>query len=114
MQNKYNGYNASESLNLPGITFLSGGQSEIDASIHLNAINKYPGRKPWALSFSFGRALQASALKAWGGKPENLKAGQEAFLHRAKVCFMPVRAGLSEFNLPSNPLCFYVGGRFLK
>merc|ERR1719334_1853642 len=66
-----------------GITFLSGGQSEEDATINLNAINQYPGRKPWPLSFSFDRALQASVLKAWGGKPENVKAGQAELLKRA-------------------------------
>ncbi|XP_031551456.1 fructose-bisphosphate aldolase A-like [Actinia tenebrosa] len=70
---------------VPGITFLSGGQSEEQASIHLNAINQYPGKKPWKLTFSFGRALQASALKAWSGKKENVKAGQKEFLKRAKA-----------------------------
>jgi len=68
-----------------GVTFLSGGQSEEDASIHLNAINAYPGRKPWALTFSYGRALQASVLRAWSGKPENIKAAQEELRKRAKV-----------------------------
>uniref|UniRef100_A0A8P0TA76 Fructose-bisphosphate aldolase n=2 Tax=Canis lupus familiaris TaxID=9615 RepID=A0A8P0TA76_CANLF len=61
-----------------GITFLSGGQSEEEASINLNALNK-----PWALTFSYGRALQASALEAWGGKKENLKAAQEEYMKRA-------------------------------
>ncbi|CAD7680981.1 unnamed protein product [Nyctereutes procyonoides] len=68
---------------LIGITFLSGGQSEEEASINLNAINKCPLLKPWALTFSYGRALQASALKAWGGKKENLKAAQEQYIKRA-------------------------------
>jgi len=68
-----------------GVTFLSGGQSEEEASVHLNAINAYPGRKPWALTFSYGRALQASVLRAWGGKPENVKAGQEELRKRAKA-----------------------------
>ena len=68
-----------------GVTFLSGGQSEVDASIHLNAINAFNGRKPWPLSFSYGRALQASVLKAWGGKAENVKAAQEEFMKRARV-----------------------------
>lgn len=68
-----------------GITFLSGGQSEEEASINLNAINKCPLLKPWALTFSYGRALQASALKAWGGKKENLKAAQEEYVKRALV-----------------------------
>merc|ERR1712173_424447 len=71
---------------MPGVVFLSGGHSELDATKYLNAINQYNmGSKPWKLSFSFGRALQASALKAWGGKPENVGAGQEAFLVRAKA-----------------------------
>lgn len=70
---------------VPGVVFLSGGQSEEDATIHLNAINQVPGPKPWALSFSFGRALQASVLKAWAGKQENVKAAQDEFLKRAKA-----------------------------
>jgi len=70
---------------VPGITFLSGGQSEEEASVHLDALNKYPGKKPWALTFSYGRALQASALKAWAGKNDSIKAGQEEFLKRAKA-----------------------------
>ena len=69
---------------VPGVTFLSGGQSEIVATTHLNAINSYSGVKPWALTFSYGRALQASVLKAWQGKPENVKAAQTTFMHRAK------------------------------
>ncbi|KAL1781313.1 fructose-bisphosphate aldolase A [Sigmodon hispidus] len=67
---------------VPGVTFLSGGQSEEEASINLNAINKCPLLKPWALTFSYGRALQASALKAWGGKKENLKTAQEEYIKR--------------------------------
>jgi len=68
---------------VPGIVFLSGGQSEEEASVNLDAMNKLQGKKPWALAFSYGRALQASALKAWGGK--DVKAGQEEFLKRAKA-----------------------------
>lgn len=68
-----------------GITFLSGGQSEEEASVNLNAINTCPLHKPWALTFSYGRALQASALKAWGGKKENGKACQEEYIKRALV-----------------------------
>ena len=67
-----------------GVTFLSGGQSEEDATIHLNAINQVPGRKPWALTFSYGRALQASVIAAWGGKAENVGKAQEELLRRAK------------------------------
>lgn len=68
-----------------GVTFLSGGQSEEDATINLDAINKHPGRKPWALTFSYGRALQASVLSAWGGKPENVKAAQDTLMVRASA-----------------------------
>ncbi|KAI5696034.1 hypothetical protein M8J75_007161 [Diaphorina citri] len=70
---------------VPGITFLSGGQSEEEASVNLDAINKYSGKKPWALTFSYGRALQASVLRAWNGKPENVKAAQDELLKRAKA-----------------------------
>jgi fructose-bisphosphate aldolase, class I len=69
---------------VPGIVFLSGGQSEEDATAHLNAMNAR-GPHPWQLSFSYGRALQAPALKAWGGKPENVEAGQHAYYHRARM-----------------------------
>lgn len=70
---------------VPGIVFLSGGQSEIEATKNLNAINQAPGAKPWVLSFSFGRALQASVIKAWGGKDENVQKAQQTLLHRAKA-----------------------------
>jgi fructose-bisphosphate aldolase, class I len=69
---------------VPGIVFLSGGQSDEDATAHLNAMNAR-GPHPWQLSFSYGRALQAPALKAWGGKPENVDVGQRAYFHRAKM-----------------------------
>jgi fructose-bisphosphate aldolase class I len=69
---------------VPGIVFLSGGQGHVAATTHLNAINQLEGSKPWKLSFSYGRALQDEALKAWGGKNENIKAGEQAFYHRAK------------------------------
>jgi fructose-bisphosphate aldolase class I len=68
-----------------GIAFLSGGQSEEFACETLNEINKLSAGCPWKLSFSYGRALQASTLKAWGGKNENVRAGQEAFLKQAKL-----------------------------
>jgi fructose-bisphosphate aldolase class I len=70
---------------VPGIVFLSGGQSEEDATINLDAINKIQLKKPWRLTFSYGRALQASAGAAWGGKDETIKNGQEAFLKRAQA-----------------------------
>ena len=69
---------------VPGIVFLSGGQSEIEATENLNEINKIEGT-PWNLSFSYGRALQASALKAWQGNHENEEACSKAFAHRAKM-----------------------------
>ena len=67
---------------LPGIVFLSGGQSDLDATAHLDAMNKIGGFK-WKLSFSYGRALQQAALKTWAGEDDNLKAAQKAFSHRA-------------------------------
>lgn len=70
---------------VPGVVFLSGGQSEEDATINLNAINQYPGKRPWALTFSYGRALQASVLSTWQGKDENIPAAKEALLKRAKA-----------------------------
>jgi fructose-bisphosphate aldolase class I len=69
---------------VPGIVFLSGGQSEIEATENLNEINKIENT-PWKLSFSYGRALQSSALKAWQGKLENEDLCSEAFTHRAKM-----------------------------
>jgi fructose-bisphosphate aldolase, class I len=69
---------------VPGIAFLSGGQSDEDATAHLHLMNAIGGL-PWRLSFSYGRALQAAALKAWGGKSENVAAGQRAFSHRARM-----------------------------
>jgi fructose-bisphosphate aldolase class I len=69
---------------VPGIVFLSGGQSDELATAHLDAMNKI-GNLPWKLSFSYGRALQAAPLKAWGGKAENVPAAQAAFAHRAKM-----------------------------
>ncbi|XP_030594567.1 fructose-bisphosphate aldolase B [Archocentrus centrarchus] len=70
---------------VPGICFLSGGQSEEEASVNLNAINQVPLHRPWKLTFSYGRALQASALATWKGKAENKAATQEAFCTRAKI-----------------------------
>jgi fructose-bisphosphate aldolase, class I len=68
---------------VPGIVFLSGGQSEVQATENLNAINRIGG--PWPLSFSYGRALQQSALSGWGGEAANAEAAQAAFVHRAKM-----------------------------
>ncbi|MDE3191639.1 MAG: fructose-bisphosphate aldolase class I, partial [Acidobacteriota bacterium] len=69
---------------VPGIVFLSGGQSDEDATAHLSAMNAR-GPHPWQLSFSYGRALQAAPQKAWSGKAENVAAGQRAFTHRARM-----------------------------
>ena len=69
---------------VPGIVFLSGGQSDQAATAHLNAMNRL-GSAPWQLSFSYGRALQAPALKAWKGEAANVPAAQQAFLHRARL-----------------------------
>ncbi len=69
---------------VPGIAFLSGGQSDADATAHLDAMNKIGGL-PWKLTFSYGRALQAAPQKAWSGKPENVAAAQRAFTHRAMM-----------------------------
>jgi fructose-bisphosphate aldolase, class I len=69
---------------VPGIAFLSGGQSDEEATAHLDAMNKIGGL-PWPLTFSYGRALQAAPQKAWSGKAENVAAGQKAFTHRAQM-----------------------------
>jgi fructose-bisphosphate aldolase class I len=69
---------------VPGIAFLSGGQSDEDATAHLDAMNKIGGL-PWNLTFSYGRALQAAPQKAWAGKTDNVSAAQRAFTHRAQM-----------------------------
>jgi fructose-bisphosphate aldolase class I len=69
---------------VPGIAFLSGGQSDVEATAHLDAMNKI-GNVPWKLTFSYGRALQAAPQKAWAGKAENVSAAQAAFTHRAAM-----------------------------
>jgi fructose-bisphosphate aldolase class I len=69
---------------VPGVVFLSGGQSDEDATLHLSEMNRL-GPHPWELSFSYGRALQAPSLKAWGGDPANVEAGQRALAHRARM-----------------------------
>jgi len=79
---------------LPGIVFLSGGQSDLDATAHLDAMNKIGGFK-WKLSFSYGRALQQAALKTWAGEDDNLEAAQKAFSHRA---VMNMRAARGEWD----------------
>jgi fructose-bisphosphate aldolase class I len=69
---------------VPGIAFLSGGQSDEEATAHLDAMNKI-GNLPWALTFSYGRALQHAPQTTWAGKSENVAAAQRAFTHRAKM-----------------------------
>jgi len=69
---------------VPGIAFLSGGQSDEEATVHLDAMNRNGG-VPWRLTFSYGRALQAAPQKAWSGKSENVEAAQRAFAHRARM-----------------------------
>ena len=69
---------------VPGVAFLSGGQSDEEATAHLDAMNKLGGL-PWKLTFSYGRALQAAPQKAWSGRPENVAAAQRAFAHRARM-----------------------------
>jgi fructose-bisphosphate aldolase, class I len=69
---------------VPGIAFLSGGQSDEEATAHLDAMNRI-GNLPWKLTFSYGRALQAAPQKAWSGRPENVAAAQRAFVHRARM-----------------------------
>ena len=75
---------ATVPASVPGIAFLSGGQSDEAATQHLSLMNA-SGPLPWALTFSYGRALQAAALSAWSGKTENVAAGQRAFAHRARM-----------------------------
>ncbi len=76
---------------VPGLVFLSGGQTDSQATEHLNAMNRMEGL-PWQLSFSFGRALQAPVLKAWKGDPANVADAQKAFHHRA-LCNSKARFG---------------------
>jgi len=83
---------ANVPIEIPGIAFLSGGQPDEHATLHLNEMNKYDS--DWNLTFSFGRALQQTALKAWSGKPENLKLAQEVFIEKAKANSLASVAGL--------------------
>jgi fructose-bisphosphate aldolase class I len=87
---------------VPGIVFLSGGQNHLIATEHLSAINQLDPPKPWKLSFSYGRALQDEALKAWQGRTENVKAGQQAFYHRAK-CDSAAALGKYTESMESEP-----------
>jgi len=75
---------------VPGIAFLSGGQSDEEATAHLDSMNRI-GDLPWRLTFSYGRALQAAPQKAWSGKSENVAAAQRAFVHRAMMNSLAAR-----------------------
>ncbi|XP_048507113.1 fructose-bisphosphate aldolase-like isoform X2 [Athalia rosae] len=80
---------------VPAVTFLSGGQSDEASTINLNAINSFKGKKPWTLTFCYGRALQMSALKIWNGDSSRVKDAQAEFLRRAKACSS---AALGKYN----------------
>jgi fructose-bisphosphate aldolase, class I len=85
---------------VPGIMFLSGGMSEEEASVNLNTMNSFSRRGPWSLSFSYGRALQQSCLKAWQGKKENVGAAQAALMARAQA---NSEANLGKYKSGSQP-----------
>jgi fructose-bisphosphate aldolase class I len=85
---------------VPGVVFLSGGQDYVQATEHLSAINRLDARKPWTLSFSYGRALQDEAMDAWHGKRENVAAGQRAFHHRA-MCDSAAALGRYQSSMES-------------
>ena len=81
---------------LPSINFLSGGQTPQEATAHLNKMNQLDEKLPWYVSFSYARALQDPALKAWQGKPENIELGQKAFLKRARLNSLATQGLYSE------------------
>jgi len=83
---------------VPGVVFLSGGQRDVVATRHLDAINRAGGPRPWKLSFSYGRALQDAALSTWRGKPENLGAAQTAFYHRARCNSLAAQGAYNELE----------------
>jgi fructose-bisphosphate aldolase class I len=88
---------ATVPADVPGCAFLSGGQSNENATAHLNKMNiKHGDSLPWNLTFSYGRALQASALQIWGGRNENIQSAQEAFFQRAKFNGMATSGSFSE------------------
>jgi len=93
---------------VPGVTFLSGGLSEEDSSIFLNAINTIPRVGPWSLTFSFSRANQSSALQAWGGKKENVEAAQKALLARAQANSEASKGEYVAGSQPSSQESLYV------
>merc|ERR1712106_719556 len=85
---------------MPGVTFPSGGISEEDSSLYLNEINKIKRVGPWALTFSFSRAMQSSCIKVWSGKPENIEAAQAQLLARARA---NAAASKGEYKAGSEP-----------
>ncbi|KAH8406760.1 hypothetical protein KR222_009346 [Zaprionus bogoriensis] len=100
---------------VPGVTFLSGGQSEEEASVNLSAINKVALVRPWALTFSYGRALQASVLRAWGGKKENIGAGQNELIKRARANSQACQGKYVAGSIPSfaaNASLFVAGHKY--
>ncbi|KAF3422141.1 hypothetical protein E2986_03588 [Frieseomelitta varia] len=86
---------------VPAIVFLSGGQSDEDAVVNLNAINAYEGRKPWPLTFCYGRALQNTVMETWSGNSEKVEDAQAVFLERARLCS---QASVGELD-PENGVC---------
>lgn len=86
---------------VPGVVFLSGGQSDIAATKHLNAISQIPGSRPWKISFSYGRALQDQALATWLGNEKKYRPAQQAYLHRAK-CNAAAALGKYSAGMDSN------------
>jgi len=93
---------------MPGVTFLSGGISEEDASIYLNEINKIDREGPWALTFSFSRAMQSSCIKMWGGKKENKEAAQKQLVARAQANSEASKGEYVPGSQPSNEESLYV------
>lgn len=88
---------------VPGIVFLSGGQDDREATVHLDAINRLPETKPWKISFSYGRALQDHALEAWHGRDENLAAGRRALYQRAR-CNSAASLGRYTADMENTPV----------
>jgi fructose-bisphosphate aldolase class I len=80
---------------VPSINFLSGGQSPEEASANLNALSQLKGNAPWNLSFSYGRALQETAMKAWSGDPQNREQAQREFSKRARLNSLAQRGAYS-------------------
>jgi len=93
---------------MPGVTFLSGGISEEDASIYLNEINKLTRKGPWALTFSFSRAMQSSCIKMWGGKKENKVKAQKQLLARAQANSEASKGEYAPGSQPSDEASLYV------